>query len=108
MIDGPATAGAMFSGPLAAVLLALLLLAAAYAIGAQVLRWLGAELRALETLLFATVLGVGVLGSVYLGLAAIGWLQVSVLWGVALVPAALARESWRVLPRDAGSVPAGA
>jgi len=99
VIDGPAVAGAMFSGPLAAVLLALLLLAAAYAIGAQMLRWLGAELRALETLLFATVLGVGVLGSVYLGLAAIGWLQVSVLWGVALVPAALARESWRALPR---------
>jgi len=82
------------------VALVVVLLAAAYAIGAQLLRWLGAaaSLRALETLLFATALGVGALGTMYLALAAAGVLHVGLLWAVALLPALAARESWRRLP----------
>lgn len=74
-----------------------LLLLAALAAGTAVLRVLGARPRSGEQPLFALLIGLGLQGTLLLGMSAMGWMHPGMLWGATLLPAAFGLGALRQL-----------
>lgn len=92
--------------PYLALVLTAVVLVAATLSGSALLRLLRASPQALDRVLFALPLGLALLATLQLGLAALGWMHVVALWAAMLAPGLLAlrersmlRDAWRELER---------
>lgn len=86
------------------LLAAALMLGCAVATGGSVITALRLRAEATERTLFALALGLGVQGTLLLGLAAIGWLQPVALWLAVILPALPGIRELRCVSDSAASI----
>jgi 4-amino-4-deoxy-L-arabinose transferase-like glycosyltransferase len=92
------------TGPLGSLLAAAVMLLCAVATGGSVVTLLRLRAEATERTLLALALGIGVQGTLMLGLAAIGWLHPAALWAAVVLPALPGIRELRSLADAAASI----